>query len=274
MALNYNIREIRELSELLTKETNLPFNQISQSFLKRRLYLFGEKKGLKKNEQLTDGLSNSEFKDDLINSIVVPVTELFRDPGTWRKIREHLLSLSNQSSISVWIPQVSTGEELYTLLIIGKEIGVIDKLDILVGYCSSGFMKLVQKGLVSSKKMEINQYNYKRFEGKSSLNDYMSEEGTTLELGTDYLSRIQFKKGCVTTGKPDKQVDLILFRNIMLYYKKEYHTILKEEIDECLKPGGWLCLGAKERLPSSYEDRFECFDEKEKIYIKFNALTH
>ena len=49
--------------------------------------------------------------------------------------------------------------------------------------------------------------------------------------------------------------------------------LFKCEIDKCLKPGGWFCVGVKERLPSPFSDRFECIDCKEKIYLKFNALN-
>nr|WP_321407201.1 CheR family methyltransferase [uncultured Carboxylicivirga sp.] len=272
MALNYSIRELRELSVTLAKETKLPIDQMSQSFLKRRLYLFGEKKGIKRNEQLIAGLKNEVFKEELISSVVVPVTELFRDAGVWRKIRDHFLTLSNQAQILVWIPQISSGEELYTLLIIAKETGVLDKLDITAGYCASDTKELVEKGILISKKMDTNLYNYKRYEGKAALEDYIEEENGSIKLKSSLLKKVRFKKGCVTEGQPDSKVDLVLFRNVMLYYKKDYHIILKDEIDKCLKPGGWLCLGVREQLPNPFSDRFECIDSKEKIYNKYNAL--
>jgi len=273
MALNYSIREIRELSEVLTQETEMPFNQMSQSFLKRRLYLFGEKKGVKKNEQILAGLKDNAFKDDLINNIVVPVTELFRDPGLWRKIREYFLFLSDQPNIKVWIPQIASGEELYTLLIVAEETGVLDKIEVTAGYCASVAKERVEQGVIYSKKMDTNLYNYKRYEGKQSLEGYMEDDEDTLKLKSSFLSKIHFNKGCVTVVKPDEKVDLVLFRNVMLYYKKDYHSVLKEAIDSSLKPGGWLCIGVKEQFPSPYSDRFECIDQKEKVFLKFNALT-
>lgn len=273
MALNYSIRELRDLSEVLTKETGVAFDQMSQSFLKRRLSVFGDKRGIRRSDQLLTELEQDEFKDDLINNMVVPVTELFRDAGVWRNIREHLLEMSINQEIRVWIPQVSSGEELYTLLIIAKEVGVLDKLKVTAGYCSLATKEQVKKGIILNKKMDMNLYNYKRFEGKASLEEYLDEENGTLNLKSDLLSNVEFRKGLVTSGQPDEKVDIVFFRNVMLYYKKDYHSVFKSEIDKCLKPGGWLCVGVKERLPSPFSDRFECIDCKEKIYLKFNALN-
>lgn len=273
MALNYSIRELRELADLLTKETNVAFDQMSQSFLKRRLNLFGDKKGLRKHEQLLKALEQDAFKDDLLYTINVPVTELFRDAGVWRNIRDRMLQLAAQPTISVWIPHVSSGEELYTLLIIARETGVWDKLNVTAGYCSSALKEQVKNGIIQNKKMEMNLYNYKRYEGKTGLEIYIEEDNGTIKLKNDLLSKVEFKKGLVTDGQPAHKVDLILFRNVMLYFKKSYHAVFKDTIDSCLKPGGWLCVGEKEHLPSPFSERFEWIDTKEKIYTKFNALN-
>ncbi len=273
MALNYSIRELRELADVLTKETGVAFDQMSPSFLKRRLNVFGDKKGIRRNEQLLAGLQHDDFKDDLLYNTVVPVTELFRDAGLWRSIRDRFMELPDSEKVRVWIPQVASGEELYSLLIIAKETGVLDRLKITAGYCSSDIKENVEKGIIQNKKMEINLYNYKRYEGKATLDSYLEETNGIISLKADLLSKVEFKKGMVTNGQPDEKVDLVLFRNVMLYFKKDYHSVFKSAIDSCLKPGGWLCVGVKERLPSPFSDRFECIDVKEKIYMKFNALN-
>ncbi len=272
MAVNYNIRELRALSEHLTTVTGIPFDQMNQSFLKRRLNYFNDKKGFRKGEQLIEFIMKDEFKEEFIAYMTIPVSELFRDAGLWRNIRHYLTELAFVSEINVWIPQVSSGEELYTLLIIAKEEGIIDKLNVTVGYSSNYKIDCIQKGYLRAKRMDTNLYNYKRFEGKAALEDYFDTKEDGLYLKNNLMDGVKFKKGLVTAGQPDEKMDLVLFRNAMLYYKKDYQSIFKNAIDDCLKPGGLLCVGVKEILPSPFSDRFECIDQKEKIYKKFKAL--
>lgn len=272
MAMHLSIRELRELTVTLTTKTEVAFDQLSPSFLKRRLNLFGDKKGIRNAEQLIERIEQPDFVNELLDFIIVPVTELFRDPGLWRKVRDYLKEIADRERILVWLPQVSSGEELYSLLIIAKELGVWDKLEVIAGYSSEAFRKKVKCGLFHNKKIDNDLYNYKRYEGKDGLEEFIQVEGCCVHLDRELLQKVELRKGHFLGGVPDEKVDLVLFRNVLLYCKKEYHNVLKEHIDKFIKPGGWLCLGVREGL-QDYENRFECIDEKEKIYQKYSVLT-
>lgn len=273
MAVNYSIKELRELAGFLTEVAGIPYDQMCQSFLKRRINNFNINSGFRRPQQLTDSLEKTENVEALIDEMCVPVTELFRDAGLWRNIRERLKKLALNPTIDIWIPQVSSGEELYTLLIIAEEEGLLDRLQVTVGYLTPQNKACVQSGQLRAKKMDTNLYNYKRFEGKDSLEHYFVTDASGYCLRPALLRNVKYIKGLIAGGQPSEKMDIILFRNTMLYFKKDHHPVFKAAIDKCLKPGGWVCVGVKEMLPSPFSDRFECIDMKEKIFMKYKALT-
>lgn len=273
MAVNYSIRELRGAAEELTNIMDIPFIEWSQSFLKRRLFYATEKLGIRKHEQLLEAINNDEQKDEFSRYMTVPVTEMFRDARLWRTLRQHFNETSYNDTINVWIPDVSTGEELYTLLILAKENGLFDKMNIWINHNSKSILKDIENGIVGTRKLDTNSFNYKRFEGTASFDNYISEIEGEFQLSKDLLKNVNFTHGYFLNTAPQEKMDLVLFRNVMLYFKKDFHTTLKDYVDQKLKPGGLLCVGVKEVLPSPFSSRFECIDVKEKIYQKFKVLT-
>ncbi|MCU4155181.1 hypothetical protein J1N10_04290 [Carboxylicivirga sp. A043] len=271
MALGFNISELRVLSEQLSEKLNLPFKQMTHSFFKRRLGQFIEMNGIRKVEQLMEQLDNEAFADEFCHYFSVDTTELFRDAGFWRHLRKIINEQYTGANFKVWFPQVSSGEELYSLLILLDELKCIDKAEITVNSTSELGVERIKKGLLGSKKMDVNAYNYKRFEGVNSLEDYFneSEEGPCIE--SSLLKNVSFGRVGFDTVL-DTKCDFIIMRNCMLYYARDYHTEVKNIIDSTLLSGGYLCLGVKEQLATPFDDRFECIDTKEKIYKKFKFL--
>lgn len=273
MAVNYSIKELREAAEELTTKLALPYNEMSQSFLKRRLHYATEKLNIRKHEQLIEAIEEDSFQEEFMQQMNVPNTEMFRDAKLWRTLRQHFNECKYDSKINVWIPDASTGEELYTLLIMAKEANLSENMNIWINQTSKHLLKNIEKGILGTRKLDANAFNYKRFEGTSSFNDYIIEVDGQLHINPDLIKNITFTHGYFLDKVPDERMDLILFRNVMLYYKKDFHSQLKDCVDKSLKPGGLLCVGVKEVLPSPFSMRFECIEPTEKIYQKFKMLT-
>ncbi|WP_430814258.1 CheR family methyltransferase [Carboxylicivirga sp. RSCT41] len=271
MALGFNISELRVLSEQLSDQLNLPFRHMTHSFFKRRLSQFIEMHGIRKAEHLLEQLNNEEFADEFRHFFSVETTELFRDAGFWRHLRKIINDYYSGVDFRIWFPDVASGEELYSLLILLKELNCHTKAHIIINNTSDIGCGKIKNGQLSSKKMDINAYNYKRFEGIGSIEDYFRETDEGLKFDLSLLDQVQIKKGGIeeTPGQP---CDLIIIRNSMLYYAKDYHQVVKEVVDNSLVSGGFLCLGVKEQLAAPYDNRFECIDAKEKIYNKFKFL--
>ncbi len=269
MAVAFNISELRNLAGQLTEKLDVPFNQLTHSFLKRRLNEVFDKNGWRKAEQLIEKINDDSFVDQFLLSFSVNTTELFRDPGFWRQLRKQIPVLKSTGNLKILLPDLASGEELYSLLILLHEIGYVGSTTITVQHYSNLRLEQVKKGILATRKMDVNAYNYKRYEGSNSLDDYFVESSDGYCFDTKLLHNVEFKKaGCELSN----DFEIVIFRNTMLYYLKDYHNSFKESFDKSLKPGGLLCLGVKEMLAEPFENRFEAVDTKEKIYRKYAFL--
>jgi len=271
MAVGFSISEIRELSEQLSVRLKLPFNQMTHSFLRRRLAMFFDQYGIRKVDQFYERLNDDSFADELIRFFIIDTTELLRDAGFWRQLRSIIRDKLHDKRSHVWLPSVASGEELYSLVILLDELGLRQQFKITVNHPSEKAIDKIKKGVINKRQMEINAFNYKRFEGMKGLADYIIESDGEQLFDTSLLSEVEFKKGSLHTV-PDAPCDVIILRNSLLYYTKDYHEELKNLLDGVLVSGGYLCLGVKEQLPQPFDNRFECIDKKEKIYNKFSFL--
>lgn len=271
MAVSFSISEIRELSEVLSQKVGLPFKHMTHSFLKRRLAMFFDKCGIRKVDQFMEQLDDADFIDELCHFFSINTTELFRDAGFWRQLRKLIAETYPSGSVHIWLPDVASGEELYSLLILLKEMDSIERVHITVNSTSSRGIGLLKTGALPVKKMDVNAYNYKRFEGVGSLDNYFNTTAEGIVFDTALLKNVVFQQAGIEQV-PAHQSDIIIVRNSLLYYTRDYHEMIKDVLDKALKNGGFICLGVKEQLPLPYEERFECIDTKEKIYNKFRFL--
>jgi len=275
MAISYSINELRELAERLTVVTKLPYNELTHSFFKRRLAVLYEKNAIRKTQQFISMLEEDQFIDIVNDEFAIATTELFRDPGFWRRLRRLIIEseIELDQTTKVWIPDVSSGEELYSFLILLEESGLSGQPEIMTSYISKESFKHVQEGLITTKKAETNNYNYKRFEGRDKLEAHFVKDKGRVFLKKEMFRNVKSEYGLFPSEDIEYKASIVIFRNKMLYYNKVFHERLVEQIDRNTKPGGIICLGIKETLPRCFSKRFECIDEKESIYKKYKFLT-
>jgi len=265
------ILEIRKINALLKEKFNVDFSNRATTYYKRRLSFVLGKYRFKSFDSLLDKLEHDlNFLDVFLSDMTVPVTEMFRDPSLWRVLRKHVLpSVRDQLSYKIWLPECSTGEELYSLCIFLKEEEVLDKVSI---YASSSSMDMINQaklGVFKQNREDVNSANYDRAKSKKSLSDYYSDRNGKIQMETSLISRVNFSRVHDFERDGVKGVKMILFRNNLLYYNKTYQNVLINDLHESLLPGGFLILGNKEQLNCIEPDhKFRVFNESEKIFQK------
>ena len=128
------ISDLRRITELVKEQYRYDFTNYAMSSFRRRilrimeLYKFGSADLLIK--RLKDDKS---FFDEFIAEITVNVTEMFRDPPFWRELRDNVIPniLLNHNTISIWHAGCSSGEEVFSMAILLKEMGILDKAKII-----------------------------------------------------------------------------------------------------------------------------------------------
>ncbi len=118
-------KDIQNFQKTVRDHSDYDFSQYSHTSLRRRLtriLLELEVDMDELNQQMT---SDGEFLEKIVRKITVHTTELFRDPDIWKKIKNDLLpSLKDKTSIRIWHPGCSTGQEIYSMMMVLDELGL------------------------------------------------------------------------------------------------------------------------------------------------------
>ena len=266
------IVDTRNIIKLIQEKYAYDFSDFALTSLKRRLESIIQQRNLKHPELLLSRLNdNPQFFEQMLEDIQVPSTEMFRDPSLWRLLRDELLPRINREfpRFKIWLPGSVSGDELYSLCIILKEIDLLDSVNILVTCMSSRSIETIKSGLLRSSKVEVSLENYNRLNGKAKFSDYYSTTNGTAYRDTNLIKNVNFELERIDLENPPCGVRLVLYRNKMIYFNPTLQLKVLKNINSSLSAGGHLVVGIKELLANLYNaNDFILVNPSESIYKK------
>lgn len=213
-------------------------------------------------------LSDVAFFDVFVQEITVNTTEMFRDPQCWKIIRTQMLDLVRElPTIRIWHAGCSSGEEVYSMAILLKEEGLYEKAKIIASDLNREVIMTATKGRYSLKSMPLNEENYAKSGGRQSLSDYYTVHNSDAIMDPSLLENVKFLKHDLSTGQPFSKFDIILCRNVMIYFNKTLQEKVFHLFHQSLFKKSFVAIGKKETM-AYYENfrMFSEFDATEKIY--------
>jgi chemotaxis protein methyltransferase CheR len=263
--------ELKELLESIRCTYGYDFTDYAELSVKRRISHFMIANKIGSLGALGRVLLNEEaFFEQFVQEITVNVTEMFRNPGFYGSLRKNIVSrLATYPFIKIWIAGSSTGEEIYSLAILLKEEGLLERSVIYATDINQKALQSAREGIYS--KRNINHYaeNYLKCGGKKALSDYYRAKYDAVLLDRSLKQNIVFAVHNLAVDKSFNEFQLILCRNVLIYFNPSLQNKVLNLFYESLCPFGYLGLGSKESL--LFTDRkkgFEEVDSKEKIYVK------
>jgi len=212
------------------------------------------------------------FINEFLDELTVNVTEMFRDPSFWRVMREEIIPaiLLNHKQFKIWHAGCASGEEVLTMTIMLKEMGILHDVTIIATDLDVNILERAKSGTYPVKNMELNEKNYIRFQGTSSaLKDYYKEDNGYAVFNKELLANVSFRKHDLVLGEIFNKFDLILCRNVMIYFNQTLQNDVLKKFHESLFKYGYLAIGSKESLIwCDYANRFIVVNNEEKIYKK------
>ncbi len=257
------------LFDSLLKKYRLDLSSYATASLDRRLERFLSLYEFNSAEALTERLlGDASFFDHFVKEITVNTTEMFRDPACWQALRNTVLPVLNElPTIRIWHAGCSSGEEVYSMAIMLREEGLYEKARLVATDLNKEVIATAAAGCYSLKSMPLNADNYLKAGGKASLADYYKTEGHQAVMDPTLLSHVRFLKHDLSTGAAFSKFDLILCRNVIIYFNKELQEKVFSLFSQSLFKRGVLVIGKKETLNyfSGYR-AFAEFNATEKIY--------
>jgi chemotaxis protein methyltransferase CheR len=267
------IAQLRTLTELLKSKYNYNFTDYAMSSFRRRIQRIIELYKFSSFDALLQKLSlgNHDFFQEFLSEITVNVTEMFRDPTFWIEIREKILPelLNLNKTISIWHAGCSSGEEVLSMAIILREMGIEGRVRIVATDIDMAILQKAKEAVYSIKNMELNTKNYERSNGPFTLDKYYEEKGGKAYLDKSLLKDVILREHNLVEGDVFSKFDLILCRNVMIYFNQSLQNQVLKVFHESLFKNSYLAVGSKESLIwCEIANKFLVVNNEEKIYKK------
>lgn len=267
------ISHLRKITEIIQKHHHFDFSNYAMSSFKRRIQRLLEIYKYSSVEILIEKLIDGDEKyfQEFLSEITVNVTEMFRDPTFWKELKDNILPnlLLNERPVHIWHAGCSSGEEVFSMAIVLREMGLLDKVKIVATDVDTAILSKAKEGKYPIKHMELNQKNYERYEGDHLLSKYYKEESGKAIMDKTLVENVTWKIHNLVEGASFDKFDLILCRNVMIYFNQTLQNQVLKMFHESLHKYAYLVVGSKESLIwCEIANRFVVVSNEEKIYKK------
>ncbi|MCF8423596.1 MAG: protein-glutamate O-methyltransferase CheR [Bacteroidia bacterium] len=263
--------EVDELIMLINDYSGYDFSDYSMPSLHRRFQRYIDLNKISDFKQLLQDLINdSAMVNNLIEEVTVNVTEMFRDPSFFAAIRSELVpQLNKLPLIKIWHAGCSTGEEVYSMAILLKEHDLFDKSIIYATDINQTVLDVAKSGKYNIESFKEVEINYRESEGNKKLSDYYTVLNGEVLMNDELKSKIIFSTHNLVSDNAFNQFDLIVCRNVLIYFNKSLQDNVLQMFYNSLTENGILAIGSKETLMfSPIESKMQVINSQWKIWKK------
>ncbi|RIZ69088.1 MAG: protein-glutamate O-methyltransferase CheR [Methylococcales bacterium] len=263
--------EIDLLLEAIYKRYGYDFRSYSRSSLERRLTQFLiDKQCGSYSEVINRLLRDRSFFYELITYFSISVTALFRDPFFYSALRDKVLPfLKTWPYFKIWHAGCATGEEAYSMAILLNDEQLLNRAMLYATDISQSALTIGKTGVYPLETIKMGSINYLKSGGSASLSHYYHANYGNAAIKPYLKKSITFSLHNLVTDKSFGEMQMIVCRNVLIYFNDQLKEQVLQLFWESLEYGGFLCLGDTESLMfSSVADKFITVDEHAKIYKK------
>lgn len=227
----------------LNAKSSIDLNQYKPAQMQRRITNFMNRHGANTYLgffQIID--ANSQVYKDFIDFLTINVTEFFRTPEKFQELEDKVMPelLAASPRLNIWSAGCSTGAEPYSLAMILQEKTPTTRHRILASDLDAEMLAKAKNGVYAPGDLKnipvarLNKY-FKNVDGNFVIND-------------DTKSRVEFQRHNLLLDKFETGFDLILCRNVVIYFTEEAKDALYRRFFAALKPGGVFFVGGTEAI--------------------------
>src|SRR5258705_2718690 len=167
-------KEYNELLGSIRIVYGYDFTDYAESSVKRRIIHFMDNKGLSTLDNLRKVLLEDEsIFEEFVQGLSITVTEMFRDPTFYKGVREKVMKrLATYPVVKIWLAGCATGEEAYSIAILLKEEGLLDRAIIYATDINQKSLQVAREGVYSLEGMKTYTTNYLNAGGKDAFSKY------------------------------------------------------------------------------------------------------
>lgn len=243
--------------ELIKRELNIDLFSYKEEQLHRRLKSFFIRNNITNVDEYVKILSkNDSEREKFLDFVTINVTEFYRNPELYRDLSE-LLKKRVNTNLKVWSAACSNGCEPYGIAIMLTELGYTN-FTIHATDLDPNIIKKAKEGIYED--IDVKSLP------KELLNKYFTKVNNRYHLSNNIKKTVSFRVHDLLMDKFEKDYDLVLCRNVVIYFNSEAKEKLYKNISESIKKDGLFFVGATENIHDYNKYNFDKLSSF--IYIK------
>jgi len=261
--------EIRLMLEAVYLRWHHDFRDYAVSSLRRRMRAAMAHFGCERLSQLQDRvLHEPEVFAQMLQFFTVQMSDLFRDPAYFQALRTQAVPLlATWPSIKLWVAGCSSGEEVWSLAIMLREEGLLERSIIYATDINPEALRRAEAGVYALDRMAPFSRNYLAAGGRGSLSDHYTSAYGAAKFDPALRRQVVFADHSLATDSVFSEVHLVSCRNVLIYFNAALQNRAVGLFKESLVHRGFLGLGSRETLQfGAHAGDFEILDAQARIY--------
>lgn len=261
--------EIRLLLEGIFQQSGYDFREYAVASIRRRIWKRVHKESLATISGLLEKvLHDPDCLNRLLMDFSVNVSHFFRDPAFFRAVRETAVPLlRTHPFIRIWHAGCAGGEEVYSMAILMKEEGLYEKCRFYATDFNAAILANAVSGVFPLRQMKQHTQNYITAGGIGDFSSYYTADSRNVIFKSSLKKNMVFSQHNLVTDGSFNEFNLILCRNVMIYFNRTLQNKVHGLINDSLALSGILALGDKESLKfTPYEKNYQVLDSRNKLF--------
>jgi len=226
--------------------STIDLNLYKERQMKRRITSFASKYGFTTFCSFLDEIiRNRELYDKFVNYLTINVSEFYRNPRQWEVLSTEILpeiaEVKNLSNIKIWSSACSTGEEPYTVVMIMNEFIPMRQIRILATDIDVEAINKAKEGIYPSRSI-------KDLPQKFIDKHFVKIDDDNYQISRDVINCVEFRKLNLLMDPYPSNVDIIICRNVLIYFTEEAKDMIFQKFSKSLAKDGILFIGSTEQI--------------------------
>ncbi|WP_138492957.1 CheR family methyltransferase [Paenibacillus pinistramenti] len=234
------------------QSTGIDLALYKEAQMKRRLTTLRNKNGFETFSAFYTAMTaDKKLFYEFLDRMTINVSEFWRNPNRWEVLRDSVIPelLKTNNRLKIWSAACSTGEEPYTIAMILSDLGLLASSSLTASDIDDGALLKAQEGLYVDRSIKDVPPDV--------ASRYFTNEAPMLRVSDQLKKAVKFKKQNLLLDSFEANHDLIVCRNVMIYFTEEAKSDLYLKFSKALRPGGMLFVGSTEQIFSPARYGFE-----------------
>lgn len=224
--------------------TKIDLNSYKERQMKRRIdSLITKHKYTTYAEYVSVLKQNKVMFDEFVTYLTINVSEFYRNPEQWQLLEKEVLPslLQKSPNIKIWSAACSTGDEPYSLVMLLSKFMPLSKIKIIATDIDKQVLDKARMGL----------YNIKSLKGlpQEFITKYFTAvNASTYQIADSIKACVEFQHHNLLKDPYPSGMDLIVCRNVLIYFTEEAKDVIYKKFNQALKPNGILFVGSTEQI--------------------------